>query len=93
MEACVQAAVQSLITNRITLLLGPSAPRFTVGSFIDLLSGHLNHSSASPSPPLQALKSTGLRTGDPRLKECMEKLKVTVKTTSDGALDRHLFKK
>lgn len=42
---------------------------------------------------LQALKSTGLRTGDPRLKECMEMLKVTVKTTSDGALDRHLFKK
>ncbi|XP_051979652.1 glutaminase kidney isoform, mitochondrial-like isoform X3 [Xyrauchen texanus] len=40
-----------------------------------------------------ALKSTGLRTGDPRLKECMEMLKVTVKTTSDGALDRHLFKK
>uniref|UniRef100_A0A3Q2XPP5 glutaminase n=1 Tax=Hippocampus comes TaxID=109280 RepID=A0A3Q2XPP5_HIPCM len=40
-----------------------------------------------------ALKSTGLRTGDPRLKECMEMLKVTMKTTSDGALDRHLFKK
>ncbi|KAM7375499.1 hypothetical protein PAMA_014558 [Pampus argenteus] len=40
-----------------------------------------------------ALKATGLRTGDPRLKECMEMLKVTVKTTSDGALDRHLFKK
>ncbi|XP_061631280.1 glutaminase kidney isoform, mitochondrial-like isoform X4 [Phyllopteryx taeniolatus] len=40
-----------------------------------------------------ALKTTGLRTGDPRLKECMEMLKVTVKTTSDGALDRHLFKK
>lgn len=41
----------------------------------------------------QALKATGLRTGDPRLKECMEMLKVTMKTTSDGALDRHLFKK
>lgn len=41
----------------------------------------------------QALKATGLRTGDPRLKECMEMLKVTLKTTSDGALDRHLFKK
>ncbi|XP_056614906.1 glutaminase a isoform X5 [Triplophysa dalaica] len=40
-----------------------------------------------------ALKSTGLRTGDPRLKECMEMLKVTLKTTSDGALDKHLFKK
>uniref|UniRef100_A0A8C6LC16 glutaminase n=1 Tax=Nothobranchius furzeri TaxID=105023 RepID=A0A8C6LC16_NOTFU len=40
-----------------------------------------------------ALKSTGLRTGDPRLKECMEMLKMTLKTTSDGALDRHLFKK
>uniref|UniRef100_A0A6Q2XTH5 glutaminase n=1 Tax=Esox lucius TaxID=8010 RepID=A0A6Q2XTH5_ESOLU len=40
-----------------------------------------------------ALKSTGLRTGDPRLKECMENLKVIMKTTSDGNLDRHLFKK
>uniref|UniRef100_A0A8C5BFA9 glutaminase n=1 Tax=Gadus morhua TaxID=8049 RepID=A0A8C5BFA9_GADMO len=40
-----------------------------------------------------ALKATGLRTGDPRLKECMEMLKVIMKTTSDGALDRHLFKK
>lgn len=46
-----------------------------------------------PPPLLQALKATGLRTGDPRLKECMEMLKLTVKTTSDGALDRHLFKK
>lgn len=46
-----------------------------------------------PLLSLQALKATGLRTGDPRLKECMEMLKVTVKTTSDGALDRHLFKK
>lgn len=55
-----------------------------------------NHHVPSPlslSFSLQALKSTGLRTGDPRLKECMEMLKVTVKTTSDGALDRHLFKK
>jgi len=41
----------------------------------------------------QALKATGLRTGDPRLRECMEMLKVTLKTTTDGALDRHLFKK
>uniref|UniRef100_A0A674F2M3 glutaminase n=1 Tax=Salmo trutta TaxID=8032 RepID=A0A674F2M3_SALTR len=40
-----------------------------------------------------ALKATGLRTGDPRLKECMENLKVIMKTTSDGNLDRHLFKK
>uniref|UniRef100_A0A8C9S9E5 glutaminase n=1 Tax=Scleropages formosus TaxID=113540 RepID=A0A8C9S9E5_SCLFO len=41
-----------------------------------------------------ALKATGLRTGDPRLKECMEMLKVTLKSTSDGVmLDRHLFKK
>lgn len=40
-----------------------------------------------------ALKATGLRTGDPRLRECMEMLKVTLKTTTDGALDRHLFKK
>ncbi|KAJ3584047.1 hypothetical protein NHX12_014543 [Muraenolepis orangiensis] len=41
----------------------------------------------------RALKATGLRTGDPRLKECMEMLKVIMKTTSDGALDRQLFKK
>ncbi|KAJ8246648.1 hypothetical protein GJAV_G00253880 [Gymnothorax javanicus] len=41
-----------------------------------------------------ALKATGLRTGDPRLRECMEMLKVTLKSTSDGVmLDRHLFKK
>ncbi|XP_060786449.1 glutaminase kidney isoform, mitochondrial isoform X5 [Neoarius graeffei] len=43
---------------------------------------------------ITALKATGLRTGDPRLKECMEMLKVTLKSTSDGVmLDRHLFKK
>ncbi|KTF80243.1 hypothetical protein cypCar_00037340, partial [Cyprinus carpio] len=41
-----------------------------------------------------ALKATGLRTGDPRLKECMDMLKATLKSTSDGVmLDRHLFKK
>ncbi|KAJ8253093.1 hypothetical protein GJAV_G00209030 [Gymnothorax javanicus] len=41
-----------------------------------------------------ALKATGLRTGDPRLKECMDMLKVVLKSTSDGVmLDRHLFKK
>nr|XP_046259976.1 glutaminase kidney isoform, mitochondrial isoform X3 [Scatophagus argus] len=43
---------------------------------------------------LTALKATGLRTGDPRLKECMETLKETLKNTADGVtLDRHLFKK
>ncbi|XP_030613406.1 glutaminase kidney isoform, mitochondrial isoform X3 [Archocentrus centrarchus] len=43
---------------------------------------------------LTALKATGLRTGDPRLKECMETLKETLKKTSDGVtLDRQLFKK
>ncbi|KAI3355908.1 hypothetical protein L3Q82_004455 [Scortum barcoo] len=43
---------------------------------------------------LTALKATGLRTGDPRLKECMDTLKETLKNTSDGVtLDRHLFKK
>uniref|UniRef100_A0A673G047 glutaminase n=1 Tax=Sinocyclocheilus rhinocerous TaxID=307959 RepID=A0A673G047_9TELE len=43
---------------------------------------------------ITALKATGLRTGDPRLKECMDMLKVTLKSTSDGVmLDRHLFKK
>uniref|UniRef100_A0A3B5MD90 glutaminase n=1 Tax=Xiphophorus couchianus TaxID=32473 RepID=A0A3B5MD90_9TELE len=42
----------------------------------------------------QALKATGLRSGDPRLKECMEILKETLKKTPDGVtLDRHLFKK
>uniref|UniRef100_A0A672RXD7 glutaminase n=1 Tax=Sinocyclocheilus grahami TaxID=75366 RepID=A0A672RXD7_SINGR len=42
---------------------------------------------------ITALKATGLRTGDPRLKECMDMLKVTLKSTSDGVmLDRHLFK-
>uniref|UniRef100_A0A7N6AHY3 glutaminase n=1 Tax=Anabas testudineus TaxID=64144 RepID=A0A7N6AHY3_ANATE len=43
---------------------------------------------------LTALKATGLRTGDPRLKECMETLKETLKKTSDGVtLDRQQFKK
>ncbi|XP_061774540.1 glutaminase kidney isoform, mitochondrial isoform X5 [Nerophis ophidion] len=43
---------------------------------------------------LTALKATGLRTGDPRLKECMETLKETLRNTSDGVtLDKHLFKK
>lgn len=42
----------------------------------------------------QALKATGLRSGDPRLKECMEMLKESLKKTPDGVtLDRHLFKK
>uniref|UniRef100_A0A3P8WHT6 glutaminase n=1 Tax=Cynoglossus semilaevis TaxID=244447 RepID=A0A3P8WHT6_CYNSE len=43
---------------------------------------------------LTALKATGLRSGDPRLKECMETLKETLNNTEDGVtLDRHLFKK
>ncbi|KAM4561767.1 glutaminase kidney isoform, mitochondrial isoform 2-T2 [Fundulus diaphanus] len=43
---------------------------------------------------LTALKATGLRTGDPRLKECMEMLKESLKKTPDGVtLDRHLFKR
>nr|XP_020475853.1 glutaminase kidney isoform, mitochondrial-like isoform X2 [Monopterus albus] len=43
---------------------------------------------------LTALKTTGLLTGDPRLKECMETLKQTLRNTPDGVtLDRHLFKK
>ncbi|XP_075962010.1 glutaminase kidney isoform, mitochondrial isoform X4 [Anarhichas minor] len=43
---------------------------------------------------LTALKATGLRSGDPRLKECMDTLKETLRNTSDGVtLDRHLFKK
>ncbi|XP_056650108.1 glutaminase kidney isoform, mitochondrial isoform X1 [Monodelphis domestica] len=43
---------------------------------------------------ITALKSTGLRTSDPRLKECMDMLKLTLQTTSDGVmLDKDLFKK
>ncbi|KAM9803112.1 glutaminase kidney isoform, mitochondrial isoform X2 [Syngnathus typhle] len=43
---------------------------------------------------LTALKSTGLRSGDPRLKECMETLKETLKSSPDGVtLDRQQFKK
>ncbi|XP_055005500.1 glutaminase kidney isoform, mitochondrial-like isoform X2 [Boleophthalmus pectinirostris] len=43
---------------------------------------------------LTALKTTGLRTGDPRLKECMETLKETLKESADGVtLDRLQFKK
>lgn len=71
-----------------------SRPLFTACSCIDSLSGLCNPDNNQPHLlPQQALKATGLRTGDPRLKECMEMLKVTLKTTSDGALDRHLFKK
>uniref|UniRef100_A0A7M4EZK5 glutaminase n=1 Tax=Crocodylus porosus TaxID=8502 RepID=A0A7M4EZK5_CROPO len=43
---------------------------------------------------ITALKSTGLRTSDPRLKECMDMLRLTLQTTSDGVmLDKELFKK
>ncbi|XP_013916391.1 PREDICTED: glutaminase kidney isoform, mitochondrial isoform X1 [Thamnophis sirtalis] len=43
---------------------------------------------------ITALKSTGLRTADPRLKECMDMLRLTLQTTSDGVmLDKELFKK
>ncbi|KAL2081119.1 hypothetical protein ACEWY4_022972 [Coilia grayii] len=43
---------------------------------------------------ITALKATGLRTSDPRLKECMDMLKVTLQSTTDGVtLDKHLFKK
>ncbi|XP_037584463.1 glutaminase kidney isoform, mitochondrial [Cebus imitator] len=42
---------------------------------------------------ITALKSTGLRTSDPRLKECMDMLRLTLQTTSDGVmLDKDLFK-
>ncbi|KAA8588362.1 hypothetical protein FQN60_001556 [Etheostoma spectabile] len=34
---------------------------------------------------LTALKATGLRTGDPRLKECMDTLKETLRNTKDGS--------
>nr|DBA20129.1 TPA: hypothetical protein GDO54_015854 [Pyxicephalus adspersus] len=41
-----------------------------------------------------ALKATGLRTADPRLKECMDMLRLSLQTTSDGVmLDKELFKK
>ncbi|XP_041117633.1 glutaminase kidney isoform, mitochondrial-like isoform X3 [Polyodon spathula] len=43
---------------------------------------------------ITALKATGLRTGDPRLKECMDVLRLTLQNTSDGVmLDKELFKK
>ncbi|XP_043931124.1 glutaminase kidney isoform, mitochondrial isoform X1 [Protopterus annectens] len=43
---------------------------------------------------ITALKSTGLRTSDPRLKECMDMLKITLQSTADGVmLDKALFKK
>uniref|UniRef100_A0A8C5QI63 glutaminase n=1 Tax=Leptobrachium leishanense TaxID=445787 RepID=A0A8C5QI63_9ANUR len=43
---------------------------------------------------ITALKSTGLRTSDPRLKECMDMLRLTLQNTSDGVmLDKELFKK
>ncbi|KAM4626378.1 glutaminase kidney isoform, mitochondrial isoform 2-T2 [Discoglossus pictus] len=43
---------------------------------------------------ITALKSTGLRTSDPRLKECMDMLRLSLQTMSDGVmLDKELFKK
>ncbi|KAG2459038.1 GLSK Glutaminase, partial [Polypterus senegalus] len=43
---------------------------------------------------ITALKSTGLRTGDPRLKECMDMLRTTLQSTTDSVtLDKVLFKK
>uniref|UniRef100_G1Q1U5 glutaminase n=1 Tax=Myotis lucifugus TaxID=59463 RepID=G1Q1U5_MYOLU len=43
---------------------------------------------------ITAFKSTGLRTFDTRLKECMDMLRLTLQTTSDGVmLDKDLFKK
>lgn len=43
---------------------------------------------------ITALKATGLRTADPRLKECMDMLRLSLQTTSDGVmLDKELFKK
>ncbi|XP_067843849.1 glutaminase kidney isoform, mitochondrial-like isoform X2 [Heptranchias perlo] len=43
---------------------------------------------------ITVLKSTGLRTSDPRLKECMDVLRTNVQSASDGVmLDKELFKK
>ncbi|GCB72672.1 glutaminase a isoform X1 [Scyliorhinus torazame] len=43
---------------------------------------------------ITVLKSTGLRTSDPRLKECMDMLRTNVQAASDGVLlDKELFKK
>ncbi|KAM3917049.1 glutaminase kidney isoform, mitochondrial isoform 2-T2 [Leptodactylus fuscus] len=43
---------------------------------------------------ITALKATGLRTSDPRLKECMDMLRLSLQTSSDGVmLDKELFKK
>ncbi|XP_018091727.1 glutaminase kidney isoform, mitochondrial isoform X3 [Xenopus laevis] len=43
---------------------------------------------------ITALKATGLRTSDPRLKECMDMLRLSLQTMSDGVmLDKELFKK
>ncbi|XP_018094526.1 glutaminase kidney isoform, mitochondrial isoform X2 [Xenopus laevis] len=43
---------------------------------------------------ITALKATGLHTSDPRLKECMDMLRTSLQTMSDGVmLDKELFKK
>ncbi|XP_069790745.1 glutaminase kidney isoform, mitochondrial-like isoform X3 [Narcine bancroftii] len=43
---------------------------------------------------ITVLKATGLRTSDPRLKECMDMLRTNVQAASDGVLlDKELFKK
>lgn len=43
---------------------------------------------------LQALKSTGLLTSDPRLRDCMEKIRRAVRdSTGEVMMDRDLFQK
>uniref|UniRef100_A0A4W3J0B9 glutaminase n=1 Tax=Callorhinchus milii TaxID=7868 RepID=A0A4W3J0B9_CALMI len=43
---------------------------------------------------ITVLKTTGLRTSDPRLKECMDMLRTNVQSASEGVmLDKELFKK
>ncbi len=45
-------------------------------------------------PILQVVKSTGLLTSDPRLRECMEKIRKAVQESSgEVMMDRELFRK
>uniref|UniRef100_A0A667XZM9 glutaminase n=1 Tax=Myripristis murdjan TaxID=586833 RepID=A0A667XZM9_9TELE len=89
---------EDYISHQPLLLLAPDFPFHSAG-ILPSLEDLLFYTIAEGQEKIPAhkfttaLKATGLRTGDPRLKECMEMLKVTLKTTSDGALDRHLFKK
>uniref|UniRef100_A0A4W3I3F9 glutaminase n=1 Tax=Callorhinchus milii TaxID=7868 RepID=A0A4W3I3F9_CALMI len=99
-HSCSLALLRSL-----SLSLPPSLPHFVLrrkhkASLIhgleDLLFYTISHGREEIPVPtfIRALKSTGLLTSDPRLKQCMDQLReATQSSPSLTLLDRHLFRK